>query len=561
MRTKKSVHIIRLFFFITLLSVCISSKTNGQVVWENYRNEVYDYLSRMAQKGVINFDDVIKPLTRIYIAKSLQEVSLHSNELSQTEKKELRFYLQEYANDADTTQNSSPVSFLKKDNVGRWRAFNIQSKDFSLNADPYFQGYGNYNSQKNYIHQSIGANLYGRIGKHIGFQLSSNDISESRDGRGKDSIIFKESQPGYVLLSDTGSHQHLNYNDLRANIGYSWKKGSISIGQDYLLWGYGANGRMVLSDKSPSYPYIRLDYQPFSWLKFQYMHAWLNSDVVDSPRTYGMGNSIYTGQRIIYVPKYMATHTMTFKANKTTDISIGESIIYSDQMNIGYLIPVMFFKIYDNLTSSNNISAGSNGQFFFQISSRNWLKNTHLYSTLFVDEIRVAKIFSKSENRNQFGFNLGASVTDIFIPDLTLNAEYTRVNPFVYANINPSQTYTNHGYYLGDWMGNNFDRIIFSAKYTPVAKLKCFIRYQYVRKGGPGTLDQQYSQGLTTPSYLTPFLFNYQYSQQEIFINFSYQWIHNLYLNAYFRSAKENNKISLTTNTTVGSGIGFSYGL
>ncbi|MDE3145750.1 MAG: hypothetical protein KGL19_16505, partial [Bacteroidota bacterium] len=231
MRTKKSVNTIQLFFFITLFSVCISSEINGQVVWENYRNEVYDYLSRMAQKGVINFDDVIKPLTRIYIAKSLHEVSLHSNELSKIEKKELQFYLQEYANDTDTSQPASPVSILKKDNAGRWRAFNLQSKDFSLNADPIFQGSDNYNSQKNYIHQSIGANLYGRIGKHIGFQLSSNDITESRDARGKDSITFKEAQTGYVLLSDTGNHRSLNYNELKASIGYSWKNGTISIGQ------------------------------------------------------------------------------------------------------------------------------------------------------------------------------------------------------------------------------------------------------------------------------------------------------------------------------------------
>lgn len=556
MRTKKSINTIKLFFFITLFSVCISSEINGQVVWENYRNEVYDYLSRMAQKGVINFDDAIKPLTRVYIAKSLHEVALHSNGLSQIEKKELQFYLQEYANDTDTTQTSSPVSIVKKDNAGRWRAFNIQSKDFSLNADPIFQGSENYNSVKNYIHQSIGANLYGRIGKHIGFQLSSNDITENRDARGKDSITFKDAQTGYVLLTDTGNHRSLNYNELKGSIGYSWKNGTISIGQDYLLWGYGENGRIVLSDKAPAYPYIRLDYQPFSWLKFQYMHAWLNSDIVDSPRTYGLGNTVYSGQRIMYVPKYMATHTLTFKPNKKTDISIGESIVYSDQINIGYLIPIMFFKIYDNLTSNNSVLAGSNGQFFFQVSSRNWLKNTHLYSTLFIDEIRVAQIFNKNQSRNQLGFNVGASVTDVFIPELSLNAEYTRVNPFVYNNINPSQTYTNHGFSLGDWMGNNFDRIILSAKYTPVAKLKCYASYQYIRKGAAGDVYQQYF-AVPQPA----FLFDYQYAQQEIFINFSYQWIHNLYLNAYLRSVKENNKINLTTSTLFSSGIGFSYGL
>ena len=560
MPIKAKIHIIRMACLLSVLFLCSSSKTNGQVVWENYRNEVYDYLARMAQKGLLNFDDVIKPLSRTYIAKSLQELSLHPDQLSSTEKKELQFYLQEYYNELDTSAiASSSTSFFKKDPGQRWRAFNIRSKDFLLNGDPILQGGRNYNNIKNYTHQSIGIDIWGYIGKHIGFQFSGNDISENRDGHGKDSFAYKQPQTGFV--SDTSSHGHLNYSEIRASITYSWKNGSIGFGQDYLLWGYGLNGRIVMSDKSPTYPYLRLDYQPFKWLKFQYTHAWLNSDIVDSSRTYGYGNTIYGGKRVIYVPKFMAAHTITFKPVKTLDLSLGESIVYTDQLNVGYLIPVMFFKIYDNLTSNNNINAGSNGQFFFQASSRNMIKNTHLYGTLFIDEIRVSEVFNKSSSRNQFGYTIGASVADALIPYLSLNAEYTRVNPFVYRNLNPAQNYTSHKYYIGDWMGNNFDRIILSANYTPVAKLKCLLRYQYIRKGGPGNIDQQYNQGYNTPSYLTPFLFDYQYSQQEIYLNFSYQWLHNLYMSAYISNTSQNNKVTGLTTTSPSLGVSISYGL
>lgn len=557
MRIKNKIKNFRIYFFLLLFTIYAIPKVSGQVVWENYRNEVYNYLSRMADKGFINFDDVIKPLTRTYIAKNLQALSLHTEQLSTIEKKELKFYLQEYWIDLDTTQiPSSPVTFIKKDRANRWRAFNIKSKNFLLNADPFFQGAGMYNGVKNFIHQSIGANLWGQIGNHFGFQLSVNDISENRDGRGIDSFLFKQSQPGYVLLGDKNNHQNLNYTDLRASLGYSWKNGSISFGQDYLLWGYGINGKIILSDKSPAYPYIRLDYQPFKWLKFQYTHAWLSSNIVDSNRTYSFGNTVYGGSRIFYIQKFMASHTITFKPIKSLDISLGESIVYSDQINIGYLIPVMFFKVYDNLTSSNNILAGSNGQLFFQVSSRNMLKKTHLYSTLFIDEIRVAQVFNRNKSRNQLGFNLGVSVTDIFIPYLTLNAEYTRVNPFVYSNLNPVQNYTNHQFNLGDWMGNNFDRITLSANYTPLPKLKCNLRYQYSRKGGAGTINQQY---FAEPQ--PPFLFDLQYTEKEIFITLTYQWTHNLYLNIFYNSIQQNNKISNQITTTPTAGVGFSYGL
>ena len=71
MPIKAKIHIIRMACLLSVFFLCSSAKIEGQVVWENYRNEVYDYLARMAQKGLINFDDVIKPLSRSYIAKSL----------------------------------------------------------------------------------------------------------------------------------------------------------------------------------------------------------------------------------------------------------------------------------------------------------------------------------------------------------------------------------------------------------------------------------------------------------------------------------------------------------
>jgi hypothetical protein len=43
------------------------------------------------------------------------------------------------------------------------------------------------------------------------------------------------------------------------------------------------------------------------------------------------------------------------------------------------------------------------------------------------------------------------------------------------------------------------------VKYTPLPKLKLQMRYSYIRKGGPGTLAQQYSDP-TQP----PFLFDLQ---------------------------------------------------
>ena len=104
-------------------------------------------------------------------------------------------------------------------------------------------------------------------------------------------------------------------------------------------------------------------------------------------RTYGTDNSVFGGERQVFIPKFFSTHSVLIKAMKGLDVSFGESVVYSDRLDVGYLIPVMFYKVYDNIANNSHIQAGSNAQIFFNVSSRNQLKNTHLYTSVFIDEI------------------------------------------------------------------------------------------------------------------------------------------------------------------------------
>ena len=537
-----------------LLLILLAGNLSAQIVWENHTKEVYNYLSRMAQKGVISFDDNIKPLSRKYIAECLDSLSHNTTQLSATENKELSFYSREYGNELALAPSSAKeeIHFLKTDPYKRWRSFYASGNHALLQADPVFTAATIGGSGKSVTSSSSGLSLWGYFGKHWGFSFFYNDITES--GKGFDSTRRYTPETGFVR-KDTSLHTSQNFSEFRGSISYSFKNGSISFGQDHLLWGQGQSGKIVLSDKAPAFPYIRLDYKPFSWLTFNYTHVWLNSNIIDSNRTYATGNGPFGGKRILYVPKFMATHSLQVRAMKGLYLSAGESIIYSDRMDVGYLLPVMFFKIYDNIANNSNISAGSNGQLFFQVSSRNQLPKTHLYTTVFIDEIRVSAIFDKAKSRNQLGYTIGGSVTDAFIPYLTLGIEYTRVNPFVYRNLIPAQNYTSYNYSLGDWMGNNFDRLTYTLKYTPFPRFKCLLSYQTSRKGGPGTVDQQYFQQ-PQPS----FLFDLQNKQKEFAARFTYELINNLNLNAFYSSISEDNRVSLLKTTVTTFSLGFNFG-
>jgi hypothetical protein len=529
--------------FLSILFIGFALQLSAQEVYENHRSEIYNYIGRMAQKGLLDFEDHIRPLSKTYLAACLDTIAIKSNKLTVTEKKELAFYQQEF--NAVTEKNISPTpTFFNKDKVGRWRSFFTANKNTKLFIDPVIRGAVTMGNNINYQTRSTGLHFWGTAGKRVGFQFFFSDVNEI--GKGFDTN--RQGVPGTgIIRKDTSVIKSQNFSEFRGSINYAFKNGSISFGQDHLLYGYGENGRVVLSDKAPNFPFLRFDYSPFSWLRFNNTHAWLNSKIVDSARTYGTDNSVFGGERQVFIPKFLSTHSILIKAMKGLDVSIGESVVYSDRLDVGYLIPVMFYKVYDNIANNSHIQAGSNAQIFFNVSSRNQLKNTHLYTSVFIDEIRMSTIFVRAKSRNQLGYTVGGSVTDIGVPYLTFNAEYTRINPFVYNNIIPAQTYTSHGYFMGDWMGSNADRLLVSLKYTPLPRLKCMVRYQAIRKGDNGTIVDQYLQ---QPQ---PALFEGDFkARNEIFLNAHYELLNGLTFNGWYSK----------WNTTGNSwSLGVSYGL
>ena len=538
----------------TFAALLIFVQVNAQNTWENYRSGVYPYLSRMAQKGLVDFADLIQPVSRDKIKQALTKLNSQYTLLSNIEKAELKFYLEEYPILTDSTNNTN-IQLLKKDVYKRWRSINLNSNEFEFHADPIVSIESIGGTGKSIKQVSNGFDIWGSAGKNKkwAYQVYYRDYTET--GTVDNNYKLTNPEKGIILVGDK-SESKINYSEVRANLSYAWKNGSLSIGKDNITWGYGENSKIVLSDLAPSFPYIRFDYTPLKWMSFHYENAWLNSNIIDSTRTYPtFTNDVMGDIRYAYIPKFLALHSITIKPFKGLDISIGESIIYSDKLDIGFLMPINLFKIYDNNRSNYLINAGSNGQYFIQLNSRNQIKNSHLYASLFIDEIKVSAIFDKIKSRNQLGFTIGGSLTDAFIHYLTMGAEYSRVNPFVYSNLIPAQFYTQYDYNLGDWMGNNFDRASLFAKYSPLPKLRMYLKFEKIRKGGAGTIYQQY---LVQPQQ--PFLFNYQYSRQQIFGQLIYEYIHNLYLNASMLiiQNKYNNGSTLKESTFK---VGVSFGL
>lgn len=515
-----------LFFVLTSMSF-------AQIVYEPIDNNVYSFLSRMAQKGLISLNDEIQPLSRKYIANKLLELDSLKSDLTSLEMEDLDFVERDYYDEINLNKINSSVKsqmiFLAKDPGKRFRFFSYSDKLFKLNFDPII-GFG-IDQKYNHLNKHVwtGISLFGYIGDNIGFSFNYRDNTES--GKSIDSGRTFTSDRGYIAISKTPNN--LEYSEVHAMISYNWNWGDISVGKDYIQWGYGESGRLVLSDRAPSFPYIRLDISPVSWFKFNYLHAWLNSNVIDSSLSY---STLIPGtNRQFYRDKFLASHTITLIPTNGLEVSLGESIVYSDKLQFAFLIPIMFFKLADNYLSDYNNNANGNSQFFLGVSSRNQIRNTHLYGTLFIDEISLENIFIPSKQKNQLGFNLGGSVTDIPIENGTFTIEYTKIYPFVYSHFIPTETYTSSSFVLGDWMGNNADRIYASYYYEPLRGLHIRAWGQYIRKGAAGTPEQQYNINATQP----PFLFGLKNYYTYFGFDIKYEFINDLFADLNFQTTSE----------------------
>ena len=95
---------------ILLIFLIVSSAASfAQSIHEPlYNNDIYDFLDNQASKGNIGLFDDVRPYTRILISEKLLELKGKRVALTNSENKQLDFFLSEYAFEK---------MFLKKDST------------------------------------------------------------------------------------------------------------------------------------------------------------------------------------------------------------------------------------------------------------------------------------------------------------------------------------------------------------------------------------------------------------------------------------------------------------
>ena len=464
--------------------------------------EIYDFLEELTTDGVIQSNAAIRPYTRDYIARLLMEAQSRDSLLNRRQKDDLQFYLQNYALELDTlptyysyghrhvTQWITPVSNLSLADP----SLHILTRDkiFKMRIRPILGMDLMYNVKKGMLtHRWYGAEIQMDIAHHLSIWGSIRDNSWKGTGYLNDTYYpnnsakidgAKITKPGF--LNDLPGVQYKeasyggDFSDSRGGISlYAWW-GSISVQRERIQWGDAQHCSNILSAHSPAVPMLTLQLTPCRWFQFDYFHAWLVSNVLDSTNyyleNYGEGQ---TKKNYRPYNKFMAANMFTFMPIKYIQFSFGNSIVYAERnVQAAYFIPIAFYKSLDHLLTKGVRSENQNSQAFASITVRP-TDHLRLYGTFFLDEFKLSRLKKSDPQKNPISYLVGFNWSGWPVKGLSLRGEFMRSYIACYTHSIQVLNFTSNSYQMGHYMGDNAQSIFVQVAYRPVRGLRLTLDY------------------------------------------------------------------------------------
>lgn len=487
----------KLLAIVLLCAVSLSAQRIPQMI--EY-TEVYDFLEELTTDGVIQTNAAVKPYTRDYIAARLMEAQAKDSLLNKRQKEDLQFYLQDFALECDTLPTY--YSYGHK-HVTQWKtavsnlnladpSLHILTKDkiFKMRVRPILGMDLSYNKKGLLTHRVYGAEIQMDIAHHVSIWGSIRD--NSWDGtRLKESYFptiydqisgARVTKPQYLNNLAGVQYKESNYggdfSDSRGGISlYAWW-GSISVQRERVTWGDAQHCSNILSAHNPAVPMVTLQLTPCKWFQFDYFHAWLVSNVIDS--TYYYAENYKEGvTKYNYRPanKFMAANMFTFMPCKYVQFGFGNSIVYAERnVQAAYFIPIAFYKSLDHLLTKGMSTENQNSQAFATITVRP-TDHLRLYGSFFLDEFKLARLKKSNPQKNPISYLVGFNWSGWPVKGLALRGEFMRSYIATYVHSIAVLDYTSNSYQMGHYMGANAQSIWLQLSYRPTRSLRLTLDY------------------------------------------------------------------------------------
>ena len=237
-------------------------------------------------------------------------------------------------------------------------------------------------------------------------------------------------------------------------------------------WGYG-DGNLMLSGTARPFVAIETELNPVSWFSTNFITGTLEYD--------SNGNLKETAS------SFQNMYSALWGELKFKYFYFGAtgSVVYPKRLELGYMFPFMLAFLYQNqIGDFDNMQLGLFAGFTIP-------KITHIYTSIFMDELNIQVSNFLNKDRNMYAVQLGAK-TPLPLWSSVLTLQYTKVEPYMYTHPLTNvpwydkpmdTTYINHGQPLGYFLNPNSDEFKLQLEAKPLWYLSTTACYTLVRHG------------------------------------------------------------------------------
>jgi len=551
-----------LFFLLlfTVVSFIFSNATFAQVENVPLSNPVYNYLKEMSVKKIISgLNDDNPNLSRFQVADFINTIQSKSNELSTAEKKLLNKYMNEFVPEEINKKTTASLIAGNMDVSNGFKyiltdkqkyLFSYEKNENNIFIEPLFNLYYSHGfkpkSNANAVLFDGGFRVRGTIFNHLGYNFSL--VKGGADG---DSVLIESTFPPikstYKYVENIENITNYEFTNGYLKYYFEPSEGmgiSAQLGREQIKYGLGYSDRLALSGNAPNMDFLKFNFQ-YGIINFSSIYATTVGD--------------FNLDRELRYTKSFTANRIKFAIKNLFDLGIGETIISSEGIQLGYLNPLMFYKFVEM-----SLQDRDNGTVFFDAQTH-FIKDLEFQGTFFLDENILSNLSDLEKASNKTAYQLGFFMYEpAGLKNLSLIFEYTKIRPYVYTHFDPKNKYTAFDVNMGHPIGPNADQIFLKMNYNLNEKVSFGMEYQKIRKGENvynekgelvrnvgGDINQSFRGGIDADEAY--FLDGIRINSQIFKFNLRYEPLKNYVfdLNYVYNSSK---------NTTYNKFQDFSYG-
>jgi len=286
--------------------------------------------------------------------------------------------------------------------------------------------------------------------------------------------------------------------DIRQDIAAETNSGSLLVRLSRFRrdWGIGS-GSFALSGTARPFVGLEMAFRPSKYFAVSSIVGSLTNWEKGSAEKSTATDPVTGAYTAISWQKMLGLQRMELFPFDWLTVSATSTIVGAKRFELGYFSPLLFSVMYQNqLADIDNLAVQIDGSVRIPRIGK-------FYGSFYADEMEIThleELFTKA--RNMFALQGGAKIPLPGLPFLTLTAQYTKIEPFVYSHyptwypdyrLRVDASYTQDGENLGYYLPPNSDEFLLKIEAMPAPDWRASLQYSFVRHGDNS--DAHYAAG------------------------------------------------------------------